>query len=328
MVQSPLKQSSVAFINSSAEQESDPFDVYMNEVIIPEVDAANNEKERCRNQFWTYFWTSLFLISVNALVVLYRTLMYHHVLRVDQLIFINLVAVLIVCWPLYSWRKRKKKDVFAVFLKFYGDFECIGEGKEIVDDVDLSVVPAHQTAQTEYHIKGRYNGADIEIRDTVYLNPRATFAKKAAEGVMLGMNFEQSLDVNMLLFEKHGFYRKSKMPNMLTLNDKINIPAANYFNIFATDAQRPMKFLCSAFFEKVLDIKDVFGARKMYVMAQDRQIKIFLEGCRIYFDNYKLWSRKIEYDKFRRLHKQFEEIFIFIETIQALLRNNHDELDA
>lgn len=325
----PLSQEQVAqFTNQSQENITDPFDVYMNEVIVPEVDAANNEKERCRNQFWTYLWTALFLVSVNALVVLYRTLMYHHVLRVDQLIFINIVALLIVCWPLYSWRLQKKQDVFATFLKFYGDFKYIEPDKELADDVGLPIVPVHQTAQAEHHIVGSYSGTKVEVRDTVYIKPRATGIKKIADGVVIGLNFGETLDVNMLLFEKHGFYRKSKMPNMLTLNDKINIPAANYFNIFATDAQRPMKFLCSAFFEKVLDIKDVFGARKMYVMAQDRQIKIFLEGCRIYFDNYKLWSRKIEYDKFRRLHKQFEEIFIFIETIQALLRNNHDELDA
>ena len=327
MIQSSQEQT-VQFINQPEEAKTDPFDVYMNEVIVPEVDAANNEKERYRNQFWTYFWTSLFLVSVNALVVLYRALMYHHVLRVDQLIFINIVALLIVCWPLYSWRSHKKQDVFATFLKFYGDFKYLESGKELTDDVDLPVVPAHQTAQAEHHIAGCYSNTKVEIRDTVYTNPRATGVKNVADGVMIGLDFDETLDVNMLLFEKHGFYRKSKMPNMLTLNDKIDIPAANYFNIFATDAQRPMKFLCSAFFEKVLDIKDIFGARKMYVMMQDRQIKIFLDGCRIYFDNYKLWSRKIEYDKFRRLHKQFEEVFIFIETIQALLRNNQDGFDA
>ena len=29
----------------------------------------------------------------------------------------------------------------------------------------------------------------------------------------------------------------------------------------------------------------------------------------------------MEYDKFRRLHNQFEEVFVFIETVQAILQD-------
>ncbi len=314
------EQSPIEFISQPTESEIDSFDVYMNSVIVPKVDETNSEKDKYRGQFWTYFWTFLFLVSVNALVVLYRALMYHHPLRVDQLIFINIIAVVIVCWPLYSWRKHEKEDVFDSFLGFYGNFKHIKD-VETQEDVELAIVPAHNKALIKHEFNGDHNGVDIAIRDVVYLKQRATSVKKVVSGVLLAFDFHQLLENKILLFEKYGFYRKHKMADMVNLNEHINIPAANYFNVFADDMQSSSSYLCSAFFEKVLDLKDVFGARKIYIALQDSYIKIFLEGTQIYFDNHKLWSRKIEYDKFRRLHKQFEEVFIFSEIIQAILRN-------
>ena len=318
------KKESIEFITEVPKEQSDPFDVYMNSVIVPKVDEVNNEKEKYRGQFWTYFWTALFLVSVNTLVVLYRALMYHHALRVDQLIFIGFIAVVIVCWPLYSWKICKKQDIFATFLKFYGNLKYV-DAKSTEADCGLPILPAHKYGQISYEVQGNYNGVDVDIREMTYLKQQTTRSKKITSGVMLAFDFHQPLNIDVLLFEKHGYYRKNKMPNMMNLNDQINIPAANYFNVFATDNTITANYLCSAFFEKILDIKDLFNAGKMYIMAKDSQINIFLEGSRIYFHNYKLWSRKIEYDKFRRLHKQIEEIFIFIEIIQAIMRDVHDE---
>lgn len=306
---------------TEAEKQTDPFDSYMTEVIAPAVDEINREKEKYRGQFWTYFWTALFLVSVNALVVLYRALMYHRALNVEQLMLINIVAVVIVCWPLYSWTKHKSQDIFSLFMEFYGQFKFSQTSDNVADvDKDTLIVPEHSTTAVTHGIVGNYDGVDVELRDTSYFRTKSKKSKKVCSGVVLCFDFKQNLKNNLLLFEKFGFYRKSKMTNMINLNEQIHIPASNYFNIFS-DKPEVSSFLCSAFFEKILDLKDVFEARKMYLEVTENHIKIFLENSQIYFENNKLWSRKMEYDKFRRLHNQFEEVFIFIETIQAILRD-------
>ena len=303
------------------ENQTDPFDVYMSDVITPAVDEVNREKEKYRGQFWTYLWTALFLVSVNALVVLYRALMYHRALNVEQLLLINIVAVIIVCWPLYSWTKHKTKDIFSLFMEFYGQFKFSKALDDVIDaDKDTPIVPEHSTTTVAHNIVGNYGGVDIEIRDTAYFKAKSKKSKKVCSGVVLCFDFKRNLQNNLLLFEKFGFYRKSKMANMINLNEQIHIPASNYFNIFS-DKSEPSNILCSTFFEKILDLKDVFGARKMYLEVTENRIKIFLENSQIYFENNKLWSRKMEYDKFRRLHNQFEEVFIFIETVQAILQD-------
>ena len=60
----------------------------------------------------------------------------------------------------------------------------------------------------------------------------------------------------------------------------------------------------------------VFGISHL----EDKEVES-IEQYRVYFENNKLCSRKMQYDKFRRLHNQFEEVFIFIETVQAILQD-------
>ena len=65
-------------------------------------------------------------------------------------------------------------------------------------------------------------------------------------------------------------------------------------------------------------MSDDFAARHTYVEINENYMRIYFEGSRLYFDNYSLWSDKIDKDKFLKLHNQFESTMTFVYTVKEL----------
>ena len=293
----------------------DLFTQYFEKKIAPLIFDANRIKERYRSRFWGCFWTVIFLLSINALFVLFRTLIYNRPFNIEQFVFVFACAPFVIAWPLWQYKQQKQPDILDVFLKFYGNWQHMETNENCATDLDTPTIPQHQTAKITHKIVGTYAGTSVELRDTQYFVKQ----KKKNEGVVIELNMPYDIKHEILLFEKSALRRRFKPKDMLEIGDQIYIPAAGYFSIFSPEKVAPKQLLCSAFFETLLDFKDTFGAHHMSACLKDRQIKIYLESSRIYFDHSNIWSKKIDKARYQKLHEQFEQLFRFIETMQELL---------
>jgi len=77
--------------------------------------------------------------------------------------------------------------------------------------------------------------------------------------------------------------------------------------------------LHNLFLETLLDLKDVFRAKRTYVQAQGNVMRVYLEGSELYIDNYKFWSKKVDKNRFLQMHHEFETVHLFVQTVQSLL---------
>ena len=302
----------VEFIEK-VEEETDPFEQYFEEKIVPLVEAENKVKDRYRSKFWGYLFTILFLMSANLLIVLFRTLMQHVPLSWGQLILVNAVAFMFVLIPIYKYNNLPKNDIFDVFLKFYGDWQHLQNSE--VKLVHSPIVPKHDGVKASHNVVSETGSNKIEMRDTFYTEKNKTVSK----GVMLYITFVENFGGSLLMFDKNGFYRKNKFQEHECYNGKTDIPAAKYFNIFTSDDSIGEKMIHSLFLEHLLDLKDVFKARNLYVQAQGNNMRVYLEGSELYIDNYKLWSKKVDKNRFRQLHHEFEGVHLFVQTVQSLM---------
>ena len=293
----------------------DLFTQYFEKKIAPLIFDANRIKERYRSRFWGCFWTVIFLLCINALFILFRTLIYNRPFNIEQFILVFACAPFVIAWPLWQYKQQKQPDILDVFLKFYGNWQHTKTAENSDTDHETPTIPQHQTAQISHKIIGTYAGTNIELRDTQYFAKQ----KKKNEGVVIELNMPYDIKHEILLFEKSTLRRRFKPKDMSEIGDQIYIPAAGYFSIFSPEKVAPKQLLCSAFFETLLDFKDIFGARYMSAWLKNRQIKIYLESSRIYFDHSNIWSKKIDKARYQKLHEQFEHLFRFIETMQELL---------
>ena len=302
----------VEFIEN-VEEEIDPFEQYFEEKIVPLVDAENKVKDRYRSKFWGYLVTILFLMSANVLIVLFRTLMQHVPLSWEQLLLVNAVAFMFVFIPIYKYNSLPKNDIFDVFLKFYGDWQHLQNSE--VKLVHSPIIPEHDAVRASHNVVSEVGANRIEMRDTFYTEKN----KVVSSGVMLYITFAGEFGGSLLMFDKNGFYRKNKFPEHECYNGKTDIPAAKYFNIFTSDDNIGEKMIHNLFLENLLDLKDVFRARHLYVQAQGNNMRVYLEGSELYIDNYKFWSRKVDKNRFRQLHHEFEAVHLFVQTVQSLM---------
>jgi len=302
----------VEFIEK-VEDEVDPFEQYFEEKIVPLVEAENKVKDKYRSKFWGYLITILFLMSANVLIVLFRSLMHHAPLSWDQLILVNAVAFMFVFWPIHQYNKLPKNDIFDAFLKFYGNWQHLQNSE--VKLVHSPVVPEHDGVKALHSVVSQIGDNRVEMRDTYYTEKN----KVVSSGVMLYITFAGNFDGSLLMFDKNGFYRKNKFPDYEYYNGKTDIPAANYFNIFTSDDNMGEKMLHNLFLETLLDLKDVFRAKRTYVQAQGNVMRVYLEGSELYIDNYKFWSKKVDKNRFLQMHHEFETVHLFVQTVQSLL---------
>jgi len=309
------------------EEQKDQFEEYFESTIVPLIEQENKTKDKYRSKFWGYLFSVLFLMSANVLVVLFGALMHKNAISWGQIILINVVAFMLVFWPIYRYNKMPKNDIFDVFLKYYGNWKH--SEKYNVKLVHSPIIPKHDAVMAKHEIHCDFGDMRIEMRDTYYTK-KSLFKcwnkeHTISSGVILYVTFPQEFKGKLLMFEKGGFYRKSKFEGYELYNSRIDIPSANYFNIFVSDSEIGENLLHSLFFENVLDLKDVFKTRRIYVQAENNYMRVYLDGSEIYIDNYKLWNKKIDKNRFLQMHHEFENVYMFVQVVRSLMERKDDD---
>ncbi|MBP5215215.1 MAG: DUF3137 domain-containing protein [Alphaproteobacteria bacterium] len=289
------------------------FEEYLKNEVLPLIEENNQLKDKYCGKFWTYLLTILFIVGVDVLSAFFYAQMHKTTPNYEQLILFGVVALSFVYIPIFMYRRQKKHNIFERFINYYGIWKH-QENKE-VKLVHSPIIPAHDGVKSAHCVEGTFEGVKTEIRDTAYLNAKN---KTVSSGVVVYLTFPQNFVSTTLLFDKKGFYRKNKYAELECINDKIQVPAANYFNIFSDDAEVSVRILEDLFLERVLDMKDVFKAHNLYIEICNNIIRLYFEGSSLYFDDQKLWSNKVDLNKFKQLNSEFEQTLMFIQLVNGL----------
>ncbi len=304
----------IDFVTKPDNEPIDPFEEYFANQITPLADNDNDIKRKYRSQFWTYFWSVSFLYLINVMIELFRHLMSGHKVNYEQQLIIGFVCILIIFIPIIKYYLHKKTDMFDVFIRFYGDFEHLKDCQ--VYDAHLPMAPKHNILRIYHNAMGYSQNVKVEIRDTDYVQEttykKLKWRRVVGQGVRINLTMPEDFPAQIFLFDKSSS-KRNVVPDGCQKFD-LNIPASNYFSMCSTDVAYAKELLCSAFFEGLLDLQDVFRAKKIHAEIRNNTIKIFLVDSELYFDTYKFWSRQIDKERFRRLHRQFERTLSFTQT--------------
>ena len=294
------------------EEEIDPFEQYFSENIEPLIEEENKTKQKYRSKFWGYFFSVIFLLSVNTLIVLFNALMHHKPLSWEQLFLVSFGVMLLVLIPIRSYNKLPKSDIFDAFLKFYGGWEHSKNSH--VNLVHSPIIPEHDAVGARHEIKGKFQNSTIEIRDTYY----TLKSKIVSSGVVLYLTFADKFDGSLLMYDRKGFYRKNKREGYEYYNNRVDIPAVNYFNVFVSSEKIGEQLMHNLFLENLLDLKDAYRARNVYLQAEENYVRVYLEGSEIYIDNYKFWGKMVDKNRFLEMHRELEKTDVFVQTVMSL----------
>lgn len=310
----------VEFIEANEEEEKSPFERYYLSEIVPAVEENNIIKDRYRTKFWGYFWSIIFLMCTNLLVIFFNFLLYKHPINYEQLALINIIAFALIFYPIYQYYKTPRQNAFDIFLAYYGNWKHLKNSE--VRLVHSPVIPPHDYVCAKHNVVAEYKEWSMELRDTIYQNfgvmKNIHYRRTVSSGIICLVEFKRKYKGRLLLFEKRGFYKKSSFPGLQNVGSGITSPVAESFYVFSDNADFAERMLPALFFERILDLKENFGAKRLYVEMQDSTLRIYFEGAQLYFDNDKFWSSKINKNKFIQLNDCIEQTLLFIETMKTL----------
>lgn len=309
----------VDFVETN-EEELPEFEQYYLSDIVPMVDEVNRFKDKYRSKFWGYFWTVLFLMCANLLFCLFGLLFSNHPISYGQIFLVNAVAIAIVFYPIYQYHKAPKQDIFDTFLNFYGNWKHLKDVDAPV--VDSPIIPPHDFAYAKHNVVAEYpdwslNMCDIEYKVACAVK-KIHYKRCVSSGILLTIKMKQNFSGRIYMFDKKGFYRKNKFPDMLNVKDVIAAPVAECFHIFADRADYAVGMLPTTFFNRILDLRNTLGAKRVYVEIRGNIMRVYFEGAQLYIESNGLWSRKINKEKFVQLNNGIEQILVFVETMQML----------
>ena len=310
----------IEFITEAEETREMLFEKYFNKNIVPAIEEENRVKEKYRSRFWGYLWSACFLLGANTLIVFFRYLMYHYTINYEQLFLVVLLAMGVIILPIYQYHHLQKTDLFSLFLRFFGNFKHLKE--DDLKSTYLPIVPPHETEKVQHSITGNVENNNVQICEMVYQSTmqlkKWKFKRTVSSGVIVDVKFDKKFNNVIYLFDKKGFYRKNKYPDLLNITENIPIPAANYFHIFTKNEDFAKDMMPSVFFEYILDLKEVFKARNLYVQFEENSMRLYLEGAYWYFENNSLRYKSDNKAKFVILYRKISQILEIIQLIKIM----------
>src|SRR5574344_243667 len=142
----------INFVEEPENVNVDYFQKYYDLHIEPMVDEDAKIKNRYHNRFWCFVWTILFLNSANALFVLFNSLMHKRPINFEQLMIIAVCSLIIMFWPIRSYKKLEKKDLFGKFVQFYGNWKHNQDSFSQV--ANSPILPQHITNINSHEASG------------------------------------------------------------------------------------------------------------------------------------------------------------------------------
>ncbi len=311
----------INFISETEVNEEELLERFLTDTIMPLVKEDNRQKEVFRSRFWGYLWSACFLLGANTLIILFRYLMYGYVINYEQLFLVCLLALAVVVWPLYQYHIISRQSLFDEFLKFYGNYWQQAEYNADLPS-KAPIIPPHENYTTVHGIVGNYDSVQIFMYDMIFTKmqriQKFKFKRMVSSGVMIKIKFSKSFNKRTYLFDESGFYRKNSYTGLENITENVHIPAANYFKIFAEDESYAKDLLPSMFFERVLDMKDTFRAKHLYIQIEDDFMLMYLENASLYFENSGLWHKSIDKEKYFMLHRKMQNTIDVVQIIQAM----------
>ena len=306
----------IEMLNTAPEKEKSPFEQYFEENIIPLVEEENRLKSKYKSSFWTTLWIVLFLNSANMLIVLYGALQKGNKISFEQMFLVALVSLLVVYLPIKKYKKISHTNIFAEFLKFYPNF-TYSDDKKYVQNSGSDVIPSSPFYLLANSCKAVIGGVNVAIRD-IRTGSKNNFKVPTNYGTFFRLEFETSPNTEIELSDKSGLFGNSKHAYLSRIK-RDSIPASKYFDIYADSEEKAKNVLGASFFENLLDLKEIFGAKKIKLHIKGNKLDIFCEKSYLYFETLSFFGQKTDKNKFLNLHKQFEQLTIFANTMQSFM---------
>ncbi|MBP5353209.1 MAG: DUF3137 domain-containing protein [Alphaproteobacteria bacterium] len=297
------------------------FDEYYTESLYPVL--KKNERSR-------YFYLSYVFVLLLMGFVFYPTIMWyilHSPMMQDRqnpgmLLAASGAVLMLLCGPLYLYRKKVKPDIMPMFANFFGDFEYLYEQ---VLDSDLLVASDlfgkfNQNIGDDYFCDTyddvRITVAEEKLRQ-VHADDKGNIQKKKVfTGICILLEMNKNFVGRTVVLEDKGlfnvFNRVKGLQNVKLEDSKFE----KYFEVYADSQIESRYLLTTAFMERMLKLRDLYHGTSLQFNFSDNKLLIAIRTKENMFEANSFWRTNLNRKRINRVFDQFYTIFSIIRILK------------
>ena len=285
------------------------------------------ERQKYLRRFWTLFIISS--IALPAIIVLSVL----HFISIDSLpgrnetefFLISLAILAAVCSaPIISYKKHVKGNVMEKMVQFFGDFSYLHENKidwDILEKSRLFLKPSSYDGDDYFY--GKYKGIGITISEEKHEKRQGKSTYTTFRGIIILLDMDKRFEGKTIVRKKRPLFLNQLHRPAKKRTVKLEDPEFNKrFAVFSNDQVEARYLLTTAFMERMLKVRDAFGAKSIEFSFFDNRLLIKVPTRKDMFEASSLFTSATDYNRIERAFDQFCSVFSIVDMLKLSRRAN------
>lgn len=231
------------------------------------------------------------------------------------------VLIMILCGPMFLYKSRVKPEIMPKFAEFFGTFSYDYGGT--ISDRFLymsKLFGSYNRNVGDDYFKGQYDGVNISIAEEKLKNVVRTSQGKKEHTVFRGICIMLEMNKNfsgqtVVLHDKGIFNALNFMKGLQTVRLE-DSKFEKYFEVYSDNQIEARYLLTTAFMERILKLKELFGGRTVQFSFYENQLLIAIKTRQNMFEANSFFCSNLNKQKIEKVFDQFYMVFSIINILK------------
>lgn len=303
-------------------EQKQKFDMYYDTTLRPILERSNRVRRR---------YNIAFAVLILMAVVFYPTIVSmlfskeidHSYL--GMIIAGSCVVVMLLCGPLYHYKKKVKPQIMPDFANFFGSFSYMYEGR--IDDAFLrqsDLFGTYNQNVGDDYFSGVYDDVRITVAEEKLLNVRRDFKNfeikgKVFGGVCILFEMNKNFKGRTVVLKDRGAIGNALSRVKGLQNVKLeDSQFEKVFEVYSDDQIEARYLLTTAFMERMLKLRDLYEGKSIQFCFNRNTLLLSIPTRQNMFEANSFFGSNSDKKRIDLVFEQFYTIF----SIAKLLKLN------
>ena len=296
------------------------FDAYYDTVLQPILEKSNRVRRR---------YNLAFVILILMSLVLYPTILYLLLASNIKHEYLGLalsgscLLVILLCGPLYYYKKKVKPQIMPDFANFFGTFSYSYEGK--ISDVLLrksDLFGAYTLNVGDDYFSGTFEDVKITVAEEKLLEIKKDFRnfdikKEVFGGVCILFEMNKNFKGRTVVLKDRGII--GNVVNKVKGLQNVKLEDSRFekvFEVYSDDQIEARYLLTTAFMERVLKLRDLYEGKSIQFCFDNNTLLLAIPTKQNMFEANSFFGSNADKKRVDLVFEQFYTVFSIVKLLK------------
>lgn len=303
------------------------FVAFYEEKLRPLLEANNKLRRRYLVMFVILLLMALIVYPLLILAVFYFAKNNQDDSVVGGIIAVSGFVIMILNGPIYFFKKKAKSGgVMAEFAGFFGTFEY-ENGRYLPDSLlqNSQLFASYTTHSGDDYFCGMYKDVNITIseehlRRITYSANHILSSKTVFRGICISLRMNKNFKGRTVVLKDKGLLN---IFNQLQGLERVKLEDLHFediFEVYSDDQIEARYLMTSAFMERMLRLRDLFGGKSIQFSFKDNYLLLAIPNDQNLFETASLFRDNVNKKRMERVFDQFYTVFSVVDVLKLNIR--------